>query len=46
MIDDLGNTIIPYLKSCYLGAKNLPGINSEGMDKASLVEDFDINKRR
>jgi hypothetical protein len=44
MIDELGNNIIPYLKSYYLGVKNLPGINSEGMDKASFVEDFDINK--
>jgi len=44
MISEFGEAIIPYLKSFYLGAKNFPGINIEGMDKASFVEDFEISE--
>jgi hypothetical protein len=42
MVDDLGDVVRPYLKGWYLAAKNYPGFDAAGMDKASVVEDADV----
>jgi len=44
MINDLGDAVIPYLKSWYMAVKYYPNANFEGMDDAALVENFDTNK--
>jgi predicted RNA methylase len=41
MIEDLGVNVIPYLKSFYLGAKNMPGLDKTGMDTSTDVENID-----
>src|SRR5690606_16139589 len=38
MVDDLGENIKPYLKSLYLAARNMPGVDRSGMDPADAVE--------
>jgi hypothetical protein len=43
MVDDLGDVVRPYLKGWYLAAKNYPGFDAAGMDKASVVEDADVD---
>jgi hypothetical protein len=43
MVDDLGDAVRPYLKGWYLAVKNYPGFDAKDMDRASVVEDADVD---
>jgi N12 class adenine-specific DNA methylase len=38
VVDDMGAAAKPYLKAMYLGGRNLPGVDRNGMDSADTVE--------
>jgi hypothetical protein len=40
MIMDLGETVVPYLKSFYMGARNFPGMSTKGTNTEQEVERF------
>lgn len=46
MVADLGNAVIPYLKSFYDGARRFPGMEeyAKEMDSADFVTEYDVDK--
>ena len=45
MVADLGNAVVPYLKSFYDGARRFPGMEeyAKEMDSADYVTEYDVN---
>ncbi len=43
MIDDIGDTIKPYLKSLYLAVRNYPGVEKNGMNTEAEIDVIDID---
>lgn len=47
VVADIGDMIKPYLRAIYVGARNMPGVDTTGMDPTSYVEsltDKDIDR--
>ena len=45
MVQDVGETIKPYLRSFYEGVRHYPGFDHTGMDSASTIENAEQSKK-